>query len=97
MKPLVDWLGRPGSLADAEAIEALAQLAARDAGPAIAAQLTADRAEVRAVAARAIGRLRHEPAAPRLEALRSDYHGRVRRAAVEALSRLPAGAPRVRR
>ncbi|ACG73402.1 PBS lyase HEAT domain protein repeat-containing protein [Anaeromyxobacter sp. K] len=97
VKPLVDWLARPGSLADAEAIEALAQLAARDAGPAIAAQLTADRAEVRAVAARAIGRLRHEAAAPRLEALRSDYHGRVRRAAVEALSRLPAGAPRLRR
>ena len=29
--------------------------------------------------------------APRLEALRSDYYGEVRRAAVEALARLPSG------
>jgi HEAT repeat protein len=94
--PLVEWLSRPDASARVEVIEALAQLVARDAAPAIAVQLTADRAEVRAAAARALGRLGHEPASKRLEALRSDYAGRVRRAAVEALAKLPAGAPRMR-
>ena len=63
----------------------------------IAALLTDDRPEVRATAARALGRLGYEPASPRLESLRSDYYGRVRRAAVEALAKLPAGAPRAHR
>jgi HEAT repeat protein len=94
--PLVDWISRPDATGRVEAIEALAQLAALDAAPAIAAQLTSDRPEVRATAARALGRLRHEASSSRLEALRSDYYGRVRRAAVEALSKLPGGVPRMR-
>jgi HEAT repeat protein len=95
--PLVAALEPPSAAGQAEAIEALAQLAARDAGPAIAAHLTSDRPEVRAAAARALGRIRYEPASERLEALRSDYAGRVRRAAIEALAKLPSGAPRLRR
>jgi HEAT repeat protein len=78
-------------------VESLAQLAARDAGPAIAALLTDDHPEVRAAAARALGKLGHEQAASQLEALRSDYYGRVRRAAVEALAKFPSGTPRARR
>ena len=62
----------------------------------IAAQLTHDRPEVRAAAALALGKLRHEAASARLEALRSDYFGRVRRAAVEALAKPPAGGARTR-
>ncbi|WP_242394454.1 HEAT repeat domain-containing protein, partial [Anaeromyxobacter oryzisoli] len=94
---LVALLGAPGGAGHVEAIEALAQLAGPDAGHAIAAQLTSDRPEVRAAAARALGRIRHEEAAARLEALRSDYAARVRRAAIEALSKLPGGPPRPRR
>jgi HEAT repeat protein len=92
--PLVGVLERGDGPARAEAIDALAQLGAREAGPAIAAQLTHDRPEVRAAAARALGLLRYEGASSRLEALRSDYYGRVRRVAVEALAKLPAGASR---
>jgi HEAT repeat protein len=93
----VAHLGRAEAPARPEAIEALAQLVAQDAAPAIAALLTDDGPDVRAAAARALGRLRHEAASPRLEALRSDYYGRVRRAAVEALAKLPAGESRARR
>ena len=78
-----------------EALEALGQLASKEAGDAIAALLSDDR-EVRAAAARALGRLRYEPASDRLEALRVDYDGRVRRAAIEALAKLPGGRPMVR-
>jgi HEAT repeat protein len=92
---LVEALRRPD--APPEAIEALGLLAVPDAGPAIAALLTSDRAELRAGAARALGKLRHEPASARLEALRSDYDGRVRRAAIEAIAKLPAGGPKPRR
>ena len=92
--PLVAWLGNPSATGRVEAIEALAQLAARESAPAITAQLTSDRPEIRGAAARALGRLRWEAASGRLEALRSDYCGRVRRAAVEALAKLPTGAPR---
>jgi HEAT repeat protein len=63
-----------------------------EAGGALAGELTSDRPEVRVAAARALGRVRFEGAAARLEALRSDYYGQVRRAAVEALARLPAGS-----
>lgn len=94
--PLVVYLERSGTRALAEAIDALALLGAREAAPAIATHLTHDLPDVRAAAARALGRLRHEAASPRLEALRSDYYGRVRRAAIEALAKLPAGAPRAR-
>jgi HEAT repeat protein len=94
--PLVAYLESPDATARAEAIGALAYVGAREAAPAIALQLTHDRPEVRAEAARAIGRLRSEAAPGRLEALRSDYDGRVRRAAVEALSKLPSGGPRPR-
>ncbi len=100
-RPLLDLVAGASATARVEAIDALAQLAAPEAGPAVAvpeagpvitAQLTSDRAEVRAAAARALGRLRYEGASERLEALRSDYYGRVRRAAVEALAKLPSGA-----
>lgn len=94
--PLVAHLARPDAPGLADTLEALAQLVARDAGPGIAGLLTDDRPEVRASAARAIGRLGYEGASQRLEALRSDYYGRVRRAAVEALAKLPAGGPRPR-
>jgi HEAT repeat protein len=40
-----------------------------------------------------LGRLRYEPASAGLEALKSDYVGRVRRAAIEALARLPSRRP----
>jgi hypothetical protein len=40
--------------------------------------------------------MRYEQGSNRLEALRSDYYGRVRRAAIEALAKLPSGAPRGR-
>ena len=46
---------------------------------------------------RALGRLRYEPAAAGLEALKSDYLVRVRRAAIEALARLPSRRPGLRR
>jgi HEAT repeat protein len=95
-KPLEALIAAPDGPARVDAIEALAQLPTSEGGAAVAAQLTSDRPEVRASAARALGRLRYEPASPRLEALRSDYCGRVRRAAVEALAKLPAGAPRQR-
>jgi HEAT repeat protein len=79
-----------GASGRVEAIEALGQLGGPDAGPVLARELWSERPEVRAAAARAVGRLRHEPAAPWLEALRSDYCGEVRRAAVEALAKLPS-------
>ena len=71
----------------------LSQVGGAEAAVAIEAHLTSDRADVREAAVRALGRIRYEPASPRLEALRSDYYGRIRRAAVEALARLPAGRP----
>ena len=74
---------------------ALAQLG-NSAGAAVALtrELTSERPQVRAAAALALAQLRYEPASSRLEALRSDYYGRVRRAAVDALAKLPAGVPR---
>jgi HEAT repeat protein len=91
-KPLFHLLEKPGGLGRAEAVEGLAQLVGAEAGGALAGELTSDRPEVRVAAARALGRVRFEGAAARLEALRSDYYGQVRRAAVEALARLPAGS-----
>ena len=83
--------GANGSL---EIVEALAALGSADAGEALSAELLSDRPTVRAAAARALGRLRYEPASQRLEALRSDYDAEVRRAAREALARLPVRLPR---
>jgi HEAT repeat protein len=83
--------GANGSL---EIVEGLAALGSADAGEALTAELLSDRPTVRAAAARAIGRLRYEPASSRLEALRSDYDAEVRRAAREALARLPVRVPR---
>lgn len=91
--PLLRLLEAPGGPGRAEAIDALAQLLGAEAGGALSGELTSDQPEVRATAARALGRIRFEGAASRLEALRSDYYGEVRRAAVEALARLPAGRP----
>ena len=76
-----------------EVIEALGLLGSPDAGGAVARELTSDRPEVRSAAARALGRLRHEGSATQLEALRADYYVDVRRAAVEALARLPTRTP----
>jgi HEAT repeat protein len=45
---------------------------------------------------RALGRLRYEPAAAGLEALKSDYVVGVRRAAIEGLARLPSRRPGAR-
>jgi HEAT repeat protein len=80
-----DGRGRP------EAVSALASLEGPGAGPKVARELWSERPAVRAAAARVAGRLRYEPASPWLEALRSDYSGEVRRAAVEALSKMPTG------
>lgn len=93
-EPLVAHLADPAARGRAEALEALAQLASRSAGPAVELELLSERPDLRVAAARAIGRLRHEPASGRLEALRADYDGRVRRAATEAMARLPSGRPR---
>lgn len=90
-RPLLQLLERPSALGRAEAVEALAQLLGAEAGEALAGEILNDRPEVRVAAARALGRVRFEGASPRLEALRSDYYGEVRRAAVEALARLPSG------
>ncbi|HEU4382468.1 MAG TPA: HEAT repeat domain-containing protein [Anaeromyxobacteraceae bacterium] len=90
-RPLLQMLERPGGPGRAEAVDALSQLVGAEAGEALAAELLSDRPEVRVAAARALGRVRFEGASQRLEALRSDYYGDVRRAAVEALARLPSG------
>lgn len=95
-RPLLEALGRPGSLGRVEEIDALGQLGTAGVGPAIVTELTSDRPEVRLAAVRALGKLRDEQASPRLEALRSDYYADVRRAAVEALARLPSRAPGTR-
>jgi HEAT repeat protein len=76
-----------------EIIEALGLLGSPDAGDAVARELTSDRPEVRSAGARALGRLRHEGSASRLEALRADYYADVRRGAGEALARLPTRTP----
>jgi len=86
---LLALLARPGEMGRVEAIEALAALEAGEAGPEMARQLTSDRPAVRAAAARALGRLRQDSAGGWLEALGSDYDGQVRRAAIEALAKLP--------
>ena len=91
---LVALLARPGALGRVEAIEALGSLGAGEAAPAIAGELTSDRPDVRAAAARALGRLRHDDAAAWLQALRSDYDAQVRRAAMEAVAKLPSARAR---
>jgi HEAT repeat protein len=92
--PLARLLAGPSADARLDAIEALSLVAGGEGADQIAQDLTSDRPEVRAAAARALGRLRHEAASARLEALRSDYYGSVRRAAVDALAKLPSAAPR---
>lgn len=94
--PLVRVVSRPGAIGLPEAIDGLSQVGGAEAAVAILAHLTSDRPDVRDAAVRALGRLRYEPASTRLEALRSDYQGRIRRAAVEALAKLPAGRPAAR-
>lgn len=93
-EPLLAHLGSKEAPGRVEALDALAQLASRGAGPAIERELLSERPDVRAAAARAIGRLRYETASGRLEALRVDYDGRVRRATIEALAKLPSSRPR---
>jgi HEAT repeat protein len=84
------FLTRPGAAGRVEAIDALGALGVGEAGPEIGRQLTSDRPTVRAAAARALGRLRQDAGGGWLEALRSDYDAEVRRAAVEALAKLPS-------
>ncbi len=91
---LLGALREPGPTGRREIVEALAVLEWPEAGEALSAELLSDRPPVRAAAARAVGRIRFEPAAGRLEALRSDYDADVRRAAREALARLPVGIQR---
>ena len=86
---LLEMLARPRVEGRAEAIEALGALEVAEAAPEIARELTSDRPDVRATAARALGRLRQDSGGW-LESLRSDYDAQVRRAATEALSRLPS-------
>ena len=95
-EPLLAHLARKDAPGRVEALDALAQLASGNAGPAMEAELLSETPEVRVAAARAIGRLKYEPASHRLEALRVDYDGRVRRATIEALARLPSGRPGAR-
>jgi HEAT repeat protein len=95
-EPLLAHLARKDAPGRVETLEALAQLASRNAGPALEAELLSETPDVRIAAARAIGRLKYEPASHRLEALRVDYDGRVRRATIEALARLPSGRPGAR-
>jgi HEAT repeat protein len=87
--PLVALLESGAKGGRIEAVEALGQLGSAEAGDALSRQLLSDRPAVRAAAARALGRIRHEAASPHLEALRSDYYVDVRKAALEALARLP--------
>ena len=94
--PLAEALMRPEAIGRLEMVEALGQIGGSAGAVALSRELTSDRPQVRAAAARALALLRYEPASPRLEALRSDYYGRVRRAAVEALAKLPAGTSRPR-
>jgi HEAT repeat protein len=93
-EPLLAHLARKDAPGRVETLDALAQLASSNAGPAIADELLSERPDVRVAAAHAIGRLKFEPASARLESLRVDYDGRVRRATIEALARLPSGRPR---
>ncbi|HSM93138.1 MAG TPA: HEAT repeat domain-containing protein [Anaeromyxobacteraceae bacterium] len=93
-EPLLAHLSRKDAPGRVETLDALAQLASPRAGPAIADELLSENPDVRIAAARAIGKLKYEPGSRRLEALRVDYDGRVRRATIEALARLPSGRPR---
>jgi HEAT repeat protein len=91
--PLLAVLASGRTVGRLEVVEALGLLGAPEARDPLSVELTSDRPAVRAAAARALGRIRHEGAAVRLEALRADYYVDVRRAAVEALARLPTRAP----
>ncbi len=77
-----------------EIVEALGALGSADAGESLSTELLSERAPLRAAAARALGRIRYEPASRRLDALRADYDADVRRASREALGRLPMAPTR---
>ena len=94
--PLGRLVSQPGGAALPQAIEALALTGGAEVEPLVEPHLLSDRADVREASVRALGRLRDERMARRIEALRSDYAGRVRRAAVEALARLPVRRPQAR-
>jgi HEAT repeat protein len=87
---LLAALAGGGTVGRLETVEALTHLGLQEAAEPLATELLCERPAVRAAAARGLGKLRYEPASIRLEALRSDYFVEVRRAAREALARLPA-------
>jgi len=86
---LLAILARPEPGGRLETMDALASLGVAEAAPAMATDITSDRPGMRAAAAQALGRI-SAWRDPRLEALRSDYYGFVRRAAVEALGKQPS-------
>jgi HEAT repeat protein len=76
-------------------IEALGALADPKAVAVLGEELFNDRPEVRAAAARALGRCGQRDPFGALEALRFDYYAEVRRAAEESLGKTARGAPGV--
>jgi HEAT repeat protein len=87
-RPLADQLKDRTHPARIDIIEALEALNDPGVVPSLLPELYNERPEVRAAAARALGKLDRAKAATTLEALRFDYYAEVRRAVEEAL-----GAP----
>ncbi len=84
---LVKALATQGLNGRLEVIEALGRLQDPAAAVGLRAELLHDRSEIRAAAARAIGRLDPKPSQALLTALANDdYYAEVRRAAAEALA-----------
>lgn len=92
---LAEKLKEPANPARLDILEALGALGDRASQPVLERELCNDRPELRAAAARALGRLPIQGSAP-LESLRFDYYAEVRRAAEEALAKAgrgPQGRP----
>jgi hypothetical protein len=82
-----EGLGFEDSVCRAYVARILGQIPDREAGPALHRHLADDHWHVRAQAARALGRIRHEPALRSLAGLLEDRSPMVRIAALMALSR----------
>jgi len=85
VEPLASLLAEPTVGSRLELIEALGTLGGEKAVEALRGELFSERPDVRAAAARAIGRTKVPERSGALEALRLDYYAVVRRAAEEAL------------